>query len=1138
VGLATAIRTKMYGKDVREAIASAIEMVGMPGVDSYFTPKGVLADLATLESAYPTGTDGIWITQDDGYWNFWDGTVWKKGSVYQSSGIPTSLLEQLKSINHTRNYLKNADLATDDLTGWGTGGAITATIDKDFNDNNTLSISNSGLTADSWGILSSDPVSCYPGLKVSFRAITKYANTDSSNNSAIIGVNFFGTSDGTGDRIGFTTQNVEQTENYVTTRLDNINVPANASTMRFFIQLERNGNLHVYKPILTKYRVAEAVDPELTDSMKENDTRNMILDPSFDHLDGYWRVSPAATVSSTSFFENHRALSFETHNNTSDQYVMLATAPVKVYSGAKISASVLAMSTEDTSTDGFFFLVNFYSTRDCSGTRLGYEAKHLTGSTDGYRLISLQNLTVPENAQSAEFMFQIVRNGTLTICEPIMTNSPAILPFQIDKIKMNSNLVSDPEFNNDPEWYYPSTYVLDKSIDKSHNAITFSESGLTASSYQTLSTRRISIGDSKYVSASVDLSFIPETELVDTVIISLDEFSDFDQGTGRTNYTPKILAGTWNRFHKIALNNIKIQDSTQYVSLSVQLVLNGTVSAANFEIKGSKDIFIKNANSRNLIFSNDLEDLTGSFDNNKGNFSVRYIEDSNNRGNTLGIFNSGQSAAQYGQYRFPLFRITKGIGYSAKLDVYTELPESTDQVLVVVDYFDSSLNRINYDEVEISDTADWKTYFLDNLLPPDDAVFGQLHIELEKNGLALFNKPLISESEHSFPTKVDDFASVAKPNGLPRVYLIGDTSAMTHDKSVSMKIEFLNGNQRFTGYSKTKWQGDSSLQWDKKNYRINLYSDSGLSTVMPVQLKPDWLSDSKFNLKANYTDGLLARNNVNAKIAAAIYSNEPGLPEELVLSQNFGQIDGFPVELFINNNFHGIYTFNTAKSTYGNAKIAVAGDEYVAATLFSANTAKYDGTDFEFLQDSPTTDDQAAFNAVLKFVNESSDTDFVKDIDNYISVSSAINYMIFGNIVNLIDNWGKNADYISYDGTKFYCIPYDLDCSYGGTWNGALNSKLSAVGFNATEGTNKLFSRINDLMNSQVKDKYTELRKWLTPMYVLDKYRGFIQEIGRANYEREFKLWNNPSKDTYTFSQLTEYVYNQFKVCDAAWLQS
>lgn len=95
VGLATAIRTKMYGKDVREAIASAIEMVGTAGVNSYFTPKGVRANLSALENEFPNGTEGIYITEDDGYWNYWNGSQWMKGMPYQSAGDPSEIYKNL-----------------------------------------------------------------------------------------------------------------------------------------------------------------------------------------------------------------------------------------------------------------------------------------------------------------------------------------------------------------------------------------------------------------------------------------------------------------------------------------------------------------------------------------------------------------------------------------------------------------------------------------------------------------------------------------------------------------------------------------------------------------------------------------------------------------------------------------------------------------------------------------------------------------------------------------------------------------------------------------------------------------------------------------------------------------------------------
>lgn len=49
--------------------------------------KGTYGTLAALNAAYPSGTDGIYIVQEDGGWYFWDSTQWQKGGTFQSSGI-------------------------------------------------------------------------------------------------------------------------------------------------------------------------------------------------------------------------------------------------------------------------------------------------------------------------------------------------------------------------------------------------------------------------------------------------------------------------------------------------------------------------------------------------------------------------------------------------------------------------------------------------------------------------------------------------------------------------------------------------------------------------------------------------------------------------------------------------------------------------------------------------------------------------------------------------------------------------------------------------------------------------------------------------------------------------------------------
>jgi predicted MPP superfamily phosphohydrolase len=51
------------------------------------SPKGVYASLAALQSAYPSGTTGIYVTSDNGHWYFWSGSTWTDGGIYQSAGI-------------------------------------------------------------------------------------------------------------------------------------------------------------------------------------------------------------------------------------------------------------------------------------------------------------------------------------------------------------------------------------------------------------------------------------------------------------------------------------------------------------------------------------------------------------------------------------------------------------------------------------------------------------------------------------------------------------------------------------------------------------------------------------------------------------------------------------------------------------------------------------------------------------------------------------------------------------------------------------------------------------------------------------------------------------------------------------------
>jgi len=63
-------------------------------------PKGVYDTLADLESAYPTGTTGIYLVLADGHWYYWNSTdeEWTDGGEYLSSGISAATNTQMDNM--------------------------------------------------------------------------------------------------------------------------------------------------------------------------------------------------------------------------------------------------------------------------------------------------------------------------------------------------------------------------------------------------------------------------------------------------------------------------------------------------------------------------------------------------------------------------------------------------------------------------------------------------------------------------------------------------------------------------------------------------------------------------------------------------------------------------------------------------------------------------------------------------------------------------------------------------------------------------------------------------------------------------------------------------------------------------------
>lgn len=58
------------------------------------SPKGIYPTLNDLNIAKPTGDNGIYITTDNGCWNYWNGNAWVSGGIYQGVKIDYNSISQ------------------------------------------------------------------------------------------------------------------------------------------------------------------------------------------------------------------------------------------------------------------------------------------------------------------------------------------------------------------------------------------------------------------------------------------------------------------------------------------------------------------------------------------------------------------------------------------------------------------------------------------------------------------------------------------------------------------------------------------------------------------------------------------------------------------------------------------------------------------------------------------------------------------------------------------------------------------------------------------------------------------------------------------------------------------------------------
>ena len=324
----------------------------------------------------------------------------------------------------------------------------------------------------------------------------------------------------------------------------------------------------------------------------------------------------------------------------------------------------------------------------------------------------------------------------------------------------------------------------------------------------------------------------------------------------------------------------------------------------------------------------------------------------------------------------------------------------------------------------------------------------------------------------------------------------------------------------FTDFINMKWQGSSSIYLPKKNFSIKLFTDEAHKNKDNRAMKSGWYSTNKYVLKANYIDSTHARNIICARLWGEVVKSRAvangsfnECDSHFINLVNGGAIDGYPVKVYINKKYYGLYTLNLPKQKqmFGMGKGVTEGfisDEQNAAQGEFSSPPTFDENDFSIEYSSGENQDwiKSSFINLYNAIQLENSEDFKSSMETLIDKDSVIDYFCFIYYLGLTDNFAKNMLLGTYDGTKWFVSAYDMDNCFGLKWNSKLID--SPESFNlATIDRNKLIRKTRYNYKEQVKKRYSYLRKNVLNLNnLVSKLQNFSWDIPEYLINEESKM--------------------------------
>lgn len=381
--------------------------------------------------------------------------------------------------------------------------------------------------------------------------------------------------------------------------------------------------------------------------------------------------------------------------------------------------------------------------------------------------------------------------------------------------------------------------------------------------------------------------------------------------------------------------------------------------------------------------------------------------------------------------------------------------------------------------------------------------------------------------------------------GLPVLWLTGDTAPIAVSKDNKVTMNYVWGER--SGTCTLKGQGATSYKTaqalvnagkkGKFNYTIKFDA--------AFEAKGGWGEHEKYCLKANWIDPTHSRNIGSCKQWGMIVKSRSNVPAELANLPNGGAIDGFPVIIMLNGEFHGLYTWNIPKDGWmfglvedaAKTQAVVGANDHELATQFKGELAG-DESDFEleFVSDKTNTAwVNESLNRLINAVHNSNGSDLDTVVARYIDWDSAIDYLIHCVVEKATDCVDKNFLLVTFDGVKWYFSNYDRDSIWLLNWDASgLSRPVSGVSFADCATTSRMWELIYRFKTDRLKERYWELReRILSESKIMQTFENFAWAIPSPVMLEDAKLYPTIlGSSVNTIDQIGRAVRQRLEVTD------